>query len=56
MDSCPEAFLTFPSDAADLVRTIFKAVKYIHDSGVVHRGSHYLPSVYRHFNHQHLIF
>ena len=25
-------------DAASLVRTIFKAVKYIHDSGIVHRG------------------
>lgn len=29
------------------MRTIFKAVKYIHDSGVVHRGSHYFPSVYQ---------
>jgi len=47
MDSCHEAFLTFPSDAADLVRTILKAVKYIHDSGVVHRGSHYFLSAYR---------
>lgn len=26
-----------PSDAADLVRTIFTAVKYIHASGIVHR-------------------
>jgi len=26
------------SDAAALIRTIFKAVKYIHDSGIVHRG------------------
>ena len=25
------------SDAADLVRTIFQAVKYIHDCGIVHR-------------------
>jgi len=29
----------FPSDAAELVRTIFRAVKYIHDSGIVHRGT-----------------
>ena len=28
-----------PSDAADLVRTIMKAVKYIHDCGIVHRGA-----------------
>ncbi|KAJ3488539.1 hypothetical protein NLJ89_g11604 [Agrocybe chaxingu] len=27
----------YESDAATLVRTIFKAVKYIHDSGIVHR-------------------
>lgn len=27
----------YEADAADLVRIIFKAVKYIHDSGVVHR-------------------
>ncbi|KAF8153278.1 kinase-like domain-containing protein [Crassisporium funariophilum] len=27
----------YEADAADLVRTIFKAVKYIHDSGIVHR-------------------
>ncbi|KAJ3551897.1 hypothetical protein NP233_g12996 [Leucocoprinus birnbaumii] len=27
----------YEQDAADLVRTIFKAVKYIHDSGIVHR-------------------
>jgi hypothetical protein len=26
------------SDAADLVRTIFKGVKYIHECGIVHRG------------------
>jgi len=44
-EPCPEACLTIPSDAADLVRIIFKAVKYIHDSGVVHRGSQYLPSI-----------
>jgi serine/threonine protein kinase len=25
------------SDAADLIRTIFQAVKYIHDCGIVHR-------------------
>lgn len=25
------------SDAAELVRTIFRAVKYIHDCGIVHR-------------------
>jgi hypothetical protein len=31
------------SDAADLVRTIFRAVKYIHDSGIVHRGAYSLP-------------
>ena len=31
--------LTIPHrDAAHLVRTILKAVKYIHDSGIVHRG------------------
>ncbi|EAU84121.2 CAMK/CAMK1 protein kinase [Coprinopsis cinerea okayama7 len=28
----------YEADAADLVRTIFKAVEYIHNSGVVHRG------------------
>ncbi|KAG5644842.1 hypothetical protein DXG03_007569 [Asterophora parasitica] len=27
----------YEADAADLVRTIFQAVKYIHDSGIVHR-------------------
>ncbi|KAG6817017.1 hypothetical protein H0H87_000639 [Tephrocybe sp. NHM501043] len=27
----------YEADAADLVRTIFHAVKYIHDSGIVHR-------------------
>ncbi|KAG6853399.1 hypothetical protein C0991_004732 [Blastosporella zonata] len=27
----------YEADAADLVRTIFRAVKYIHDSGIVHR-------------------
>ncbi|KXN91555.1 Calcium/calmodulin-dependent protein kinase type I [Leucoagaricus sp. SymC.cos] len=27
----------YEADAADLVRTIFKSVKYIHDSGIVHR-------------------
>lgn len=27
----------YEGDAADLVRTIFEAVKYIHDSGIVHR-------------------
>ena len=26
------------SDAAELVRTIMKAVQYIHDSGIVHRN------------------
>ena len=26
------------SDAAALIRTIFEAVKYIHDCGIVHRG------------------
>jgi calcium/calmodulin-dependent protein kinase I len=26
------------SDAAELVRTVFKAVQYIHDCGIVHRG------------------
>jgi calcium/calmodulin-dependent protein kinase I len=31
------------SDAAGLVRTIFKAVKYIHDCGIVHRGSCLCP-------------
>jgi calcium/calmodulin-dependent protein kinase I len=30
-------FNTFHSDAAELVRTIMKAVQYIHDSGIVHR-------------------
>ena len=29
--------LPLHSDAADLVRTIFSAVKYIHDCGIVHR-------------------
>jgi serine/threonine protein kinase len=28
---------TARSDAAELVRTIMKAVQYIHDSGIVHR-------------------
>jgi calcium/calmodulin-dependent protein kinase I len=28
---------TVRSDAAELVRTIMKAVQYIHDSGIVHR-------------------
>jgi calcium/calmodulin-dependent protein kinase I len=27
------------SDAADLVRTIMKAVKYVHECGIVHRGA-----------------
>ena len=27
----------YEADAADLVRTIFKAVKYLHDAGIVHR-------------------
>ena len=27
------------SDAADLVRTVFKAVKWIHECGIVHRGT-----------------
>ncbi|TEB26791.1 Pkinase-domain-containing protein [Coprinellus micaceus] len=27
----------YEADAADLVRTIFKAVKYIHEAGIVHR-------------------
>lgn len=27
----------FLSDAADLVRTVLKAVQYIHDAGIVHR-------------------
>lgn len=31
-------------DAANLVRTILKAVKYIHESGIVHRG---MPLSYR---------
>lgn len=30
------------SDAADLVRTILGAVQYIHDAGIVHRGT-FLP-------------
>lgn len=29
---------TARSDAAELVRTIMKAVKYLHDSGIVHRN------------------
>ncbi|KAJ3502859.1 hypothetical protein NMY22_g18444 [Coprinellus aureogranulatus] len=34
----------YEADAADLVRTIFKAVKYIHEAGIVHRGaSPFLP-------------
>ena len=33
--------LSLNRDAASLVRTIFKAVKYIHDSGIVHRGIYF---------------
>jgi len=29
----------YEKDAADLVRTVLRAVKYIHDAGVVHRGT-----------------
>jgi calcium/calmodulin-dependent protein kinase I len=29
-------------DAADLIRTIFNAVTYIHDADIVHRGKFYL--------------
>ena len=32
-----ESSNTTRSDAAELVRTIMKAVQYIHDSGIVHR-------------------
>ena len=33
----------YEADAADLVRTIMRAVKYIHSAGIVHRGeSRYL--------------
>jgi len=35
------------SDAASLVKIIFKAVKYLHQSGVVHRGMSTLPFVRR---------
>ena len=34
------------SDAASLVKTIFKAVKYLHDSGIVHRGMSTPPFVH----------
>ena len=33
------SLLTTPRDAADLVRTIFKAINYIHGCGIVHRGA-----------------
>jgi serine/threonine protein kinase len=39
------SILTLRSDAASLVRTIFKAVKYIHDCGIVHRGSYLTPNI-----------
>ncbi len=35
---CRAELLSY-SDAAGLVRTIMKAVKYIHDCGIVHRGT-----------------
>ena len=31
----------FEKDAAAIVRTIVDAVKYLHDHGIVHRGTEY---------------
>ncbi|KAF8062453.1 kinase-like domain-containing protein [Lyophyllum atratum] len=33
----------YEADAAELVRTIFQSVKYIHSSGIVHRGADLKP-------------
>ena len=33
-------------DAASLVKTLFKAVRYVHDSGIVHRGKSALQFVH----------
>ena len=38
---------TARSDAAELVRTIMKALQYIHDSGIAHRNLHPANMLFR---------